>query len=637
MAGTGAGLAVSAATASGSAGYRTAMVGTSSVSQTVAVSGTLVPVDRVDVAFQVAGSVSAANVKSGQKVAAGQVLAAVDPAELQSQVSAAAAALNAADAKLAADEAGQSSGTTRTAAANASPAATSAAYSGEGALVLLVSDTARASTGSGGASGTPGGSGPAPVSGGLAAAQQAVVTAQHRADVDLQTAQIDVAAVPGACAAAGNAPSTTVPSTTVPSTTVPSTTVPSTTVPSTTVPSTTVPSTASPTTTSVTSPTTATSSTVTSTTTTTTTVPGAGGSRAGGGPVVPPSGSGGGPGSGCEAALSRAEEAEGQVAADQRAVADAENSLASVLAASASASGGRSAASTPKASGSSASGVVRSAGASGTSAALGSGSATSASATDTPAQLATDQAAIDSDQAVLVRAQQELVAAELTSPIDGTVASVGLSVGQSVSAGSTSAVITVVSTGAYESTASLTSAQVEGVAVGDPVELSVDGTDTALQGRVASMGPPSASGSVYTYPVTVAIETPTGPMAAGSATRMTLQLAHADSATVVPTSAVHTSAVGTSYVYLAHGARETRQQVTVGLVGPIYTQITSGLAVGDRVVLADPSQPVPASSANAAASGAAGNRPGAIIRNLLGAGEAGGAGLGRAPGGPAGG
>lgn len=315
------------------------------------------------------------------------------------------------------------------------------------------------------------------------------------------------------------------------------------------------------------------------------------------------------------------------MAADQRAVAAAENSLASVLATSASA------ATVPRASGiggSSASGGVGSAGASGTTAARGAGSGTSASATDTPAQLATDQASIDSDQAVLVRAQQELAAAELTSPIDGTVASVGLSVGQSVAAGSSDAAITVVSTGAYESTASLTSSQVDGVAVGDAVELSVDGTDAALRGRVASMGPPSASGSVYTFPVTVAIETPTGPMAAGSATRMTLRLARAASATVVPTSAVHTSAAGASYVYLLHGGRETRQRVTVGLVGEVYTQITSGLAASDRVVLADPSQPVPASSADAAASGAAGTRPGAIIRNLLGAG---GAGPGRAPGG----
>ena len=62
-------------------------------------------------------------------------------------------------------------------------------------------------------------------------------------------------------------------------------------------------------------------------------------------------------------------------------------------------------------------------------------------------QLASDQATIDSDQATLVKAQQSLAEAGLTSPMAGTVASVSLQVGQSVSAGSTSEAVQIINSG----------------------------------------------------------------------------------------------------------------------------------------------------------------------------------------------
>ncbi|HLI55344.1 MAG TPA: hypothetical protein VKU88_13540, partial [Acidimicrobiales bacterium] len=47
--------------------------------------------------------------------------------------------------------------------------------------------------------------------------------------------------------------------------------------------------------------------------------------------------------------------------------------------------------------------------------------------------------------------------------------------------------------------------------------------------------------------------------------------------------------------------KEVQRKVRVGLVGPVYTQIESGIAVGETVVLADASLPVPASSTNPSA------------------------------------
>jgi multidrug resistance efflux pump len=56
-------------------------------------------------------------------------------------------------------------------------------------------------------------------------------------------------------------------------------------------------------------------------------------------------------------------------------------------------------------------------------------------------------------------------------PIAGTVASVGISAGESVSAGSTTNTITVINTGGYQTTSSLTSTQVSPVSVGHLVAI----------------------------------------------------------------------------------------------------------------------------------------------------------------------
>ena len=81
-------------------------------------------------------------------------------------------------------------------------------------------------------------------------------------------------------------------------------------------------------------------------------------------------------------------------------------------------------------------------------------------ATDTPEQIATDQAAIDSAEATLIEAQQSLAEAQLTSPINGTIASVGIAVGDTVTANSSTEVIVIIGTQSYEVSATLTSGQV---------------------------------------------------------------------------------------------------------------------------------------------------------------------------------
>lgn len=77
---------------------------TGTISQTVASSGTLEPASQSDENFAVSGTVTAVNVKAGQTVTAGQVLATVDTTALSEDVNAAEAQLTSAEDKLSSDE-----------------------------------------------------------------------------------------------------------------------------------------------------------------------------------------------------------------------------------------------------------------------------------------------------------------------------------------------------------------------------------------------------------------------------------------------------------------------------------------------------------------------------------------------------
>ena len=78
---------------------------TGTIQQTVASSGTLQPASQASLNFAVSGTVTGVNVKAGQTVTAGQVLATVDTTALSEEVTAAQAQLTAAQDRLGSDEA----------------------------------------------------------------------------------------------------------------------------------------------------------------------------------------------------------------------------------------------------------------------------------------------------------------------------------------------------------------------------------------------------------------------------------------------------------------------------------------------------------------------------------------------------
>lgn len=226
------------------------------------------------------------------------------------------------------------------------------------------------------------------------------------------------------------------------------------------------------------------------------------------------------------------------------------------------------------------------------------GSGGSSGNTDTPAQIASDQAAIDTAEANLTKAQQSLKESTLTSPIGGTVVSVGINKGDTVSAGSSTEIVTILGTNTYEVEATLDSSQIPFVKVGQPASVEVDGVDGRIEGTVSQVGPVQSSSSGYSYPVLVALPgSASSGLHSGSTGNVTITTGTVANVVAVPTSAVQT--IGSaSYVMELSKGQLTRKVIKVGMIGDTYTQVDSGLSPGQTVVLVDYAEAVPSSNTN---------------------------------------
>ncbi|MEO6957894.1 MAG: biotin/lipoyl-binding protein [Antricoccus sp.] len=261
-----------------------------------------------------------------------------------------------------------------------------------------------------------------------------------------------------------------------------------------------------------------------------------------------------------------------------------------------------------------------------------------AAATTNVAQ-ASAQAQITADQTKVQNAQTALAGATLSSPIDGTVATVNLSMGQSVGTSSTSstggngtgngstnggggsgsggtgnganaastttsAQIVVISTKSWIVNATVGAAELPSVQTGLQAQITPIGATTKIFGTVQTVGivASAASGSTPSFPVTIAVTgTPTG-LYAGSSATVSVVIKQLQNVLTVPTSAVHTSGSKT-VVHETQSGKTVLVPVTVGAVFGAQTQIIAGLKAGDKVQV-----PAVASRGGAARSGSSTGR-----------------------------
>jgi trimeric autotransporter adhesin len=173
--------------------------------------------------------------------------------------------------------------------------------------------------------------------------------------------------------------------------------------------------------------------------------------------------------------------------------------------------------------------------------------------------------------------------------------SVDIAVGDTVSADSSTDIITIIGTKSYEVQGTLDSSQVPSVKVGQSASVQVDGTQGSVTGTVSQVGPVQSSDGEYSYPVVVELPASSQALFTGSTANVLIDTGSVSNVVAVPTSAVETTGTRTYVLEIDKGVLTTKV-IKVGMVGDTYTQVLSGLSDGQNVVLADYSEAVPSSN-----------------------------------------
>ena len=204
------------------------------------------------------------------------------------------------------------------------------------------------------------------------------------------------------------------------------------------------------------------------------------------------------------------------------------------------------------------------------------------------AQYATARASLDAASSALGAASSALGGtinnSQVTSPINGYVTSLNVSVGSLASPGVVAATIADVSELVINTSVS------EQIAfrlrAGDPVSIAISVLGDELHpGVVTAVSPAPALGGL-TFPVTISVPNETGQIMAGMFAEINIVADQRHNVLTVPSDAVIIRGGRPLVVVLdAQNIPEFRQ-VTVGLDNGIYAEISSGLSVGETVVIA---------------------------------------------------
>ena len=223
------------------------------------------------------------------------------------------------------------------------------------------------------------------------------------------------------------------------------------------------------------------------------------------------------------------------------------------------------------------------------SAAVDSQGPTSGAVASANAQVETAQVQVDA-------AQQALDETTLRAPAPGTVTSVNGAVGQSsTSAGASDATgststagggfVVITDMTALEVDTMVSEADATQVKVGQPATITFPATDASESGEVTTIDvQETVTNNVVEYGVTVSLVEGTKGLKLGQTADVSIETGSASNVLYVPTSAI-TTAGGISTVTVRTDGVDTPTVVQTGLEGNSRTEIVSGLAEGDVVVI----------------------------------------------------
>lgn len=186
-------------------------------------------------------------------------------------------------------------------------------------------------------------------------------------------------------------------------------------------------------------------------------------------------------------------------------------------------------------------------------------------------------------------AKKRLADTRLTAPISGIIARRAIEVGQSVAPGQPA--YTIVALDPVRVRVGVPEGDIGRVTEGAAATVRIPALDTTFAGRVSLIGV-AADPATRSYTVEIIVANPARRLRAGMVAEATITTKATTSAMMVPAAAVlHDGTVnGTTVVYVidrgAPPVRAHARRVTTGAARGDSLEITSGLAVNDRVVVA---------------------------------------------------
>ncbi|MEA2644583.1 MAG: HlyD family secretion protein, partial [Chloroflexota bacterium] len=233
-------------------------------------------------------------------------------------------------------------------------------------------------------------------------------------------------------------------------------------------------------------------------------------------------------------------------------------------------------------------------------------------ASTTPQTVQIDAAQVQIAQVNVNTLKHQVAGAVLVSPIDGVVSQVNVKAGQSVTGAGTTYAIVIYAPGAYQIAGTVSDAQVNLVAEGQTVQVTPAGSTQALLGKVTAISPAATvTSGVATFGVTAQLTDTSNSIKPGISATASIVVKQVVHVLTVPTSAVHTTAAGSTVQVLVNGAPQS-VSVQTGASDPLRTEILSGLQLNQVVVIAVVTSSVPSTGgAGTVLGGGGGTRGGA--------------------------
>lgn len=217
-----------------------------------------------------------------------------------------------------------------------------------------------------------------------------------------------------------------------------------------------------------------------------------------------------------------------------------------------------------------------------------------------PASVQSAANALANAQTALATAQSNLDNAILKATVAGVVTAISAQVGENVTSNSNAGFIVLANTGSMALHGTIGEGDVVKLKLGQVATVTVDAVGTAkMTGKVTSLDPVATiAQGVPVYGIDVTIDLPNAAVRPGMSGTANVIIASSPNALVVPNLAVKTAS-GRRYLTVMKDGKATDTDVTFGIANDTVTEVLTGVQEGDTVVLPQP---------RAAASGGGGGR-----------------------------